>query len=326
MSEKNLQQLKEYLKCIFELESALYKHNKLTEGYMEKRKATLPVAPSKKLPSPPSKPVFKSTYEASKNSKLTSKMIVLLIVFSITGFFGFFYIFFPLSMASKNGGEQQLQSMGFWGIILSAIAIYCYVLLNQEKKKQSLEIEKENQEKIKQYDRAMAFYKTEVRTAEKEHTDKMQNYYRTKWAYESETTEQLAKFDEMKVSLQTSLTKLYSQNILYAKYRNLVAVATIYEYFESGRCMELEGPNGAYNMYEGELRANIIICSLNQIISDLAQIKNGQYALYEQINRSTLEVNQMLGNIYDAQMLSAYYAEVAAKAATADRYTVGVIY
>ena len=115
---------------------------------------------------------------------------------------------------------------------------------------------------------------------------------------------------------------LYSQNIVYSKYRNLIAIATIYEYFESGRCCELEGSNGAYNLYENELRANIIIGSLSQIISDIQQIKNGQYALYQELSRS----NKLLESIADNTQLTAYYANVAAVAASADRYIVGMVW
>jgi hypothetical protein len=154
----------------------------------------------------------------------------------------------------------------------------------------------------------------------------MQEYEDKQTAYNQETCEQIKKFEEVKQTLQISLTKLYSQNIVYAKYRNFVAIATIYEYFESGRCFELEGPNGAYNMYEGELRSSIIICSLSEIISNLGQIKNGQFALYQQIQRSQENVTHLLNNIYDAQVLTAYYANAAAVAASADRIIFGIIH
>ena len=136
----------------------------------------------------------------------------------------------------------------------------------------------------------------------------------------------MEKFNQTKVLLQTTLNNLYAKNIVYSKYRNLVAIATIYEYFESGRCTELEGPNGAYNLYESELRSNIIICSLSKIISDLGQIKNGQYALYEQINRSNQTVCELLNNINNTQKMTTYYAEAAAVAASADRYIVGMVW
>ena len=58
---------------------------------------------------------------------------------------------------------------------------------------------------------------------------------------------------------ESMLRKLYSKDIVHQKYRNFIAISQIYEYFDTGRCTELEGPNGAYNLFESELRQNIII-------------------------------------------------------------------
>ena len=326
MDNLNVQQLKEYLKNVFDLEGALYQHQQLVDGYTTRRRENVPSEPVKRLPTPPSKPIPRLATSTPNNTP-SLKMMGLAFVFAIAGFFSLFLIFYPLSiMGEWWADEESCTSMIIFGVILLPIAIYCFYLMMQEKKKQKEQLESENQEDYKKYERAMETHRVAVANAEKEHANKMQLYVQRKEAYNRETNEQLQKFNEVKTTLQVSLTKLYAQNIVYAKYRNLVAISTIYEYFDSGRCTELEGPNGAYNMYEGELRSNIIICSLSQIISDLGQIKNGQYALYEQIRRSNENVTHLLNNIYNAQMLTAYYAEAAAIAASADRITYGVIY
>ena len=46
------------------------------------------------------------------------------------------------------------------------------------------------------------------------------------------------------------LNNYYDKNIIYPKYRDLVALCMIYEYLVSGRCLTLEGRNGAYNKYD----------------------------------------------------------------------------
>lgn len=79
------------------------------------------------------------------------------------------------------------------------------------------------------------------------------------------------------------LSRLYESNIIYPKYRNMVAMCSIYEYFATGRCTELTGPNGAYNLYESELRQNTIINKLDTIINQLEAIKNNQYMLYTEM-------------------------------------------
>ena len=50
------------------------------------------------------------------------------------------------------------------------------------------------------------------------------------------------------------LQKIYDKNIIFPKYRNLTMVCSLYEYICAGRFTELEGPNGAYNCLETEIR------------------------------------------------------------------------
>lgn len=58
---------------------------------------------------------------------------------------------------------------------------------------------------------------------------------------------------------KSKLDKIYEKNILYPKYRDFVAVCTIYEYICSGICSELEGSDGAYRLYETESRLDKIV-------------------------------------------------------------------
>ena len=74
-----------------------------------------------------------------------------------------------------------------------------------------------------------------------------------------------------------------SPGILFPKYATMPAVSTIYEYILSGRCSELTGPAGAYNLYEGEIRADRVIEQLDSINEKLDQIKANQYMLYQAI-------------------------------------------
>lgn len=80
--------------------------------------------------------------------------------------------------------------------------------------------------------------------------------------------------------------KLYDRDIIFPKYRTLPCVATMLEYLQSGRCSELEGPDGAYNLYESELRADLIISRLDDIASVLGKIRDAQYNLYQSVLRS----------------------------------------
>lgn len=321
MSDLSVQQLKEYLKNVFDLEGALYQHNQLVDGYSTRRNENLPAEPDKYLPKPPSKPVRISSnilYIIQKSQKMQG----LIFICAFTGIFGFPLLFDVLLMIVNGDGFDVFGGLGF---VFVPVSLYYVYHIIREKKAQQEIIEAENQTNYQKYEQALEEYHTAVAEMEEKYSDRMKKYPQEFADYNRETNDQIQKFDEVKATLQTSLTKLYSQNIVYAKYRNIVAIAAIYEYFDSGRCTELEGPNGAYNMYEGELRSNIIISSLSQIVSDLEQIKNGQYALYEQICQSNEKVEQILDNIYNAQILTAYYAEAAAIAAAADKITYSVI-
>lgn len=89
------------------------------------------------------------------------------------------------------------------------------------------------------------------------------------------------------------LTQLYAQDIIHPKYRNFLAIAQIYEYFDTGRCIELVGANGAYNLYEQELRQNTIIDRLDVIVSQLQMLNRTMAYVASAISES----NSILRNI-----------------------------
>ncbi len=93
--------------------------------------------------------------------------------------------------------------------------------------------------------------------------------------------------------LVQKLEEMYSANIIYGKYRNYVALTTIFEYLDSGRCNSLEGPDGAYNLYEAEIRSNEIISQLSTIVRSLEDIKANQFMLYKELK----SINQNLKSI-----------------------------
>lgn len=90
---------------------------------------------------------------------------------------------------------------------------------------------------------------------------------------------------------------LYSYGIIYGKYRNFVAITSFYDYLISGRCSELEGNDGAYNLFEEETRNNIIIEKLDQVIVSIDKIKSMQYSLYNQINNINKSLNLINGQL-----------------------------
>lgn len=80
--------------------------------------------------------------------------------------------------------------------------------------------------------------------------------------------------------------KIYALDIVNPKYRNLVAISSLYDYIDTGLCETLAGPNQAYMTYEYMSRLGTIISQLNVAIQQLEQIKENQYRLYDAITES----------------------------------------
>lgn len=80
----------------------------------------------------------------------------------------------------------------------------------------------------------------------------------------------------IKESEQT-LWQLYNQNVIHTKYRNLTSCCMFLEYLESGRCDALTGANGAYNLYESELRQDLIIYKLDEVAQRLDALQSTMY-------------------------------------------------
>ena len=122
--------------------------------------------------------------------------------------------------------------------------------------------------------------------------------------------------------------QVYSQDIIYPKYRNLPALTSICEYLVTGRCTELTGPHGAYNLYEDEVRKDMVISQLYIVIENLESIKNNQYMLYEQVksirqntDAMVCELRKISGytfNIMQTSAISAYYSQITAKYSRGD--------
>ena len=110
--------------------------------------------------------------------------------------------------------------------------------------------------------------------------------------------EQMNDFQEnvMKPTSQ-ALQALYSLDILHPKYRDLVAVSSIYGYLDTGRCTQLEGHEGAYNIYEDERLQKIIISKLDDVINRLDRIEQNQYMLYRAIQYGNAQRNQIMQDI-----------------------------
>lgn len=105
------------------------------------------------------------------------------------------------------------------------------------------------------------------------------------------------------------LEQIYSNNIIYPKYRNLPAISSFLDYFSSGRCSSLTGPYGAYNLYENEARLDGIITRLDNINTQLNRIQFHQQMLFFAVR----DCNETVDRLYHAVKNSAdHLASIAA--------------
>ncbi|MDR2898941.1 MAG: hypothetical protein LBU94_01350 [Clostridiales bacterium] len=121
---------------------------------------------------------------------------------------------------------------------------------------------------------------------------------------------------------KAALDMLYSLDIIFGKYRHFVAIASICEYFQSGRCSTLEGHEGAYNIYENELRQDVVIGQLSAVMDNLQKVQDTQYMLYTAIsdaNRISQSISDNISNISnginslaDTSAANAYFTQEAA--------------
>lgn len=330
------QKTKEYLKQIFDIEMALYTHKKVISDYKKKRQQQAPPTPELELPEKPKAPLLNGTVNnglvpLSSINEATKGGIVCLILLGIAGVFfggiGFLATMDQLLLGGQVFNNDDaiglMVAMLLLGVPAGIIGIY---FSRKLWKKETQVVIAANENLKKQYENQLGHYQSAEAKARKAYENELREYNAMLPIYEAETQSQVAQLNELLEKLTTTREKLYSVDVVYSKYRDLIAISTIYEYFASGRCSELEGPNGAYNLYENELRANIIIGSLGQIISDLQQIKNGQFALYQELHNSNKVIASLLCNIADNTQMTAYYAKVAAATASADRYIVGMVW
>lgn len=150
-------------------------------------------------------------------------------------------------------------------------------------------------------------------------------------------------------AVYNTLEMLYNLRVngvlcLHPNYQGLVPISIIYGYFDTGRCSQLQGHEGAYNLYEDEKMKGMIIGKLNVVLKQLNQLNRSMIYVGKAIekcnsrlsdlesagNRMISSVNNMNSNVSNRlngvsnQMSaieantanSAYYAEVGARMST----------
>lgn len=200
----------------------------------------------------------------------------------------------------------------FWPLIAMAIidGIILAIYLPERKKWKQYYLEQRRK------------YEEDCDLCRKENENRKEKFIYNQECWKDSCTKMRTTLEKPLKETKENLERVYAKNIIYPKYRNLPALTSIYEYYVTGRCEELSGPYGAYNLYEDEVRKDKIISQLNTVIANLEQIKQNQYKLYEQVcqiqsntNRMVRELNAIKGYVIELTNLTAlntYYNGVTA--------------
>lgn len=254
---------KEYLKNIMEMEQAIYTTNKAI-GYLQYKSKNLSI---KKNYTEPEKPVKYDGVVTGLGAGYTA-LVAAGIGLPVSIIFGLIrWIYY----GGKFGAS-------FWGCMILFVGIGFFVGL--------IALSSASDSASLKYDNDIKHYNKLVDDDKKRVNDEL--------AQKENINSQIAILNLKRKEISETLNKLYDINIIYPKYRNFVAVTTFYEYFESGRCNTLQGHEGAYNIYENEIRLNIIITKLDDIIERLDEIRSNQYTIHNAVS----EGNRIANNIY----------------------------
>lgn len=127
-------------------------------------------------------------------------------------------------------------------------------------------------------------------------------------------------FKELNIAKNNRM-KLYSENILPIKYRSLSAVATLYEYLETGRCNTIQGHGGIYDTYENDLNQGLIIENLRNINNRLGSIESNQQLLYREIQQANSTLSYINSSLTKIKWTSDKISENTAISAVANQQT-----
>lgn len=317
--------LKEYLKNVAELESSIYNQKEILENskaVFSKNKPTMQTVTKRTAAYPP-KPVslekgdYRSAERKEKDSRRGIARLVSACVFMIIGI-----IMLIASVCEVDGWPWFLVG-GIACIVLPFIAFMVLPGANWT-----------SDECVQNYEKAMAEYQAQCEqinqknaALEKDFENRQRKanaeFDKKRKIYEENSREITTKLNSNLSETERILKSYYDKDIIFEKYRNLVAMTTMYEYFASGRCSELEGPNGAYNLFEQETRQNVIITNLQDINQHLGDIKNNQFVLYQAMNQGLETMNKIsadisamansVKSIEQASQITAYFAEISAR-------------
>lgn len=123
------------------------------------------------------------------------------------------------------------------------------------------------------------------------------------------------------IAAKNNLMQIYSENVLPQKYRTLTAVATLYEYLETGRCNTIQGHGGIYDTYEVE---KIHLAQLQQMVQmneTLSRIEDNQRYICQELRQANRTLSSINASLSEIEKTNAEIAKNTAISAVANQQT-----
>lgn len=93
------------------------------------------------------------------------------------------------------------------------------------------------------------------------------------------------------------LSELYDKNFIHPKYQNFIAISQLYDYINIGRCSELNGPDGAYNLYDLEKNNGLLVSELNISLFKLEKYESTMYTLVDLLRKNDKIISKIFTEI-----------------------------
>ena len=239
-----------YMKSAIDLETDIATQEAIIDLYQENHNHRKPTKVLLPEPTPPEAPLMLDNQASFKGNTMNGKGVGIGII--IVGI-----VMALLSMGLDVGSEGK----GIMLIICLVVAALGFIPIVYSSKK----TKKINNALESKYQAKYTRYKAELERVKEDNARITENYNRK--IREWQSNDDINK-EALYVPLNKTkdlLSELYSQDIIYPKYRNLPALTSMYEYFITGRCDEFAGPHGAYNLYEDEVRKDVSASSRHGI-------------------------------------------------------------
>lgn len=304
----SIEDLKEYLKMMLDIEQNIECRkqliNKLNcesqslcvrQDILKNQPSSAPIQPA-----PPQRP--NGSLKKEKILFTIFLIITIIVVLFLLASLGTFLLAMFTDYVSVSEGANAV-----FAIIGASVVLFFSIALLSQKKNDKDELEtswelywQEIKEQETRYSAEKNEYESRVMAAETEYQARLK-------AEEKRLVEESIRKDYLEriISLEQAelreaenrRQKAYAIGFIFPKYQYLEAVAQIYEYFLSGRCKTLEnessGIDGAYNLFELELRLNRIVTGINNILASLETIKNNQYILYQTCSEMNNKISSL---------------------------------